>query len=57
VVITKCFDPPLRVVERLAHAIPNSRQSCYSRSSNKLVQKTSVEAVTRSNCIGQAELE
>jgi len=27
--------PPVRVVERLAHIIPNSRQSCYSRSSNK----------------------
>ena len=50
-VIAKCFDPAGACGREACARNAKFQAVLYSRSSNKLVQKTSVEAVTRSNGI------
>ena len=49
--IAKCFDPAGACGREACARNAKFQAILYSRSSNKLVQKTSVEAVTRSNGI------
>jgi len=42
-VITKCFDPPLRVVERLAHAFQIPGSSCTADPRINLCKKPALK--------------